>query len=146
MDANHNELSNSEIIERLKALELRMSRMESGYLVESSASENHEKIESYELDVKMVDGSLIESKIGESGLAWLGNIVLFFGIIFLVGYVVLTMVAAFFIRRKVPSQSCSGREFLQIVSIVFKLFALISVFMREKASSRVVPLKSLYLC
>ena len=87
MDANHNELSNSEIIERLKALELRMSRMESDYQGESSASENHEKIESYELEVKMADGSLIESKIGESGLAWLGNIVLFFGIIFLEQYI-----------------------------------------------------------
>jgi uncharacterized membrane protein len=33
------------------------------------------------------DGILLESKIGEYGLAWLGNIVLFFGIIFLTQYI-----------------------------------------------------------
>jgi len=42
--------------------------------------EESERVDQYK---EISDGSFIESKIGEFGLAWLGNIVLFFGIIFL---------------------------------------------------------------
>jgi len=87
MATNQTELSNREIIDKLSALELRLSRLEadSGYsrvpIVESVEPELMEDFN------KISDGTLLESKIGESGLAWLGNIVLFLGITFLVQYI-----------------------------------------------------------
>lgn len=55
--------------------------------MEYSPSKDKGETEPLEQLKEISDGSLIESKIGEFGLAWLGNIVLFFGIIFLVQFV-----------------------------------------------------------
>lgn len=87
MVADENELSSQEIIEKLNMLELRMSRLEAGLNLEPISEENLEEPEPFEPFHKISDGSFIESKIGESGLAWLGNIVLFLGITFLVQYI-----------------------------------------------------------
>ena len=42
--------------------------------------------EDFEFKLPLVSQSAIEFRVGEYGMAWLGNIVLFFGIAFLVGY------------------------------------------------------------
>ena len=87
MSANQNELSNSQIIERLNSLEKRISQLESEYPLDSTISETIEEPDVYEQEFKLTSGSFIESKVGESGLAWLGNIVLFLGITFLEQYI-----------------------------------------------------------
>jgi hypothetical protein len=81
--------------ERLSALESRISLLENEIRsIRSSkrvlATEPEEdNPEDYRLSLKLpgqdVEGG-IETKIGEYGLAWLGNIVLFFGIVFLTQY------------------------------------------------------------
>lgn len=87
MTANKTELSNREIIEKLNAIELRLSRLEAGSEYRRVPIEESEEPELTEGFKKISDGSILETKIGESGLAWLGNIVLFFGIAFLVQYI-----------------------------------------------------------
>ena len=44
------------------------------------------KIREFELNLSFSEKGNVESRIGEYGLAWLGNIVLLFGISFLVQY------------------------------------------------------------
>ena len=67
-------------------MELRISQLESKRVL-TVQDESTEEIEK-ELQFKTVAvGSILESKVGEFGLSWLGNIVLFFGIIFLVQYI-----------------------------------------------------------
>lgn len=87
MDTNHDELSNNEIIERLKAFEQRISRIEASLYLKPISEEKLEEAESSEPFNKISDGTFIESKVGEFGLAWIGNIVLFFGMIFLLQYI-----------------------------------------------------------
>ncbi|NQV01756.1 MAG: hypothetical protein HQ542_03855 [Bacteroidia bacterium] len=76
------------ILKRLDNFETRLNRMETRmgntYIYDSP----EEKVEMPGFSLKITDSgeSLLESRIGEYGLAWLGNIVLFFGIIFLVQY------------------------------------------------------------
>jgi len=86
MEKNHNELSYNEIISRLDQLELRLSRLEESPANRIQHAEELEEPELFKSFKSDSDGSLLETKIGESGLAWLGNIVLFFGIAFLVQY------------------------------------------------------------
>ena len=82
------------IRERMDALEARLEKLESA-LSSPSVREKFayqpyapdEDINPAELlSIKKGDESLLESKIGEYGLAWLGNVVLFFGIVFLTQY------------------------------------------------------------
>lgn len=87
MATNHIKLSNQEIIDKLNALELRLSHLEAYSGVKQLAVEESKEQELMKDFKKISDGNLLETKIGESGLAWLGNIVLFFGIAFLVQYV-----------------------------------------------------------
>lgn len=86
MAKNHNELSYDEIISRLDQLELRLLRLEESPGNKIQPVEELEEPELFKSFKNDSDGSLLETKIGESGLAWLGNIVLFFGIAFLVQY------------------------------------------------------------
>ncbi|MCF6170830.1 MAG: hypothetical protein L3J66_07640 [Bacteroidales bacterium] len=87
MDTTQSEFSSKEIIERLNALELRMSRLEKGVAVVPEEEEAVELGNPFEQFKDISDGSFLESRIGEFGLAWLGNIVLFFGITFLVQHI-----------------------------------------------------------
>jgi hypothetical protein len=77
---------------RLSSLELRMSRLESGFII--TGKEKSDRIG----EMVQADGQVnisetldeeekgLESQIGRFGLAWLGNIVLLFGITFLTQY------------------------------------------------------------
>jgi hypothetical protein len=89
----------TEFPERLSALESRIAALES----EVRSLRNSKRVqetdpvednpEDYRLSFKLPgEGSEggFESKIGEYGLAWLGNIVLFFGIVFLTQYLINT--------------------------------------------------------
>jgi hypothetical protein len=80
---------------RLKSLEIRLARLESALAI-------HENINSYKdeevlqpNDPIVLSGKIneeekgLESRIGRFGLAWLGNIVLLFGISFLVQYLMI---------------------------------------------------------
>jgi len=115
------------ILERLQSLEMRLSgieaRLGTGKIAEVDArpekfSENT-VTSSPEDETAELDEAVIESRIGEHGLAWLGSLVLFFGIIFLMtfttslGYPVLSCVLgygastgvfilAYFLRRSFP--------------------------------------------
>ncbi len=84
MDTHQSEFSSKEIIERLKTLESRITRLEAALHMEyAQKSEEVPELKLSKPKQDTSDESLIESKIGEFGLAWLGNIVLFFCIIFL---------------------------------------------------------------
>ena len=85
--------------ERLSALESRIAALENevrslrspGRVLETDPDEDNP--EDYRLSLKLPGDDSeggIESKIGEYGLAWLGNIVLFFGIVFLTQYLINT--------------------------------------------------------
>ncbi|MBE0646599.1 MAG: hypothetical protein IH596_02325 [Bacteroidales bacterium] len=78
-----------DIQHRMNILERRMEKLES--LLEQREyhdDSSDDEVTMPRFSVKMGDSgeSLLESRIGEFGLAWLGNIVLFFGIIFLAQY------------------------------------------------------------
>lgn len=84
MVTDKSEKSSVDINEKIKTLESRISRIEAelhmGYdLHDDPKPQIYSKETSQSL--------ILESRIGEFGLAWLGNIVLFFGIIFLVQFV-----------------------------------------------------------
>ncbi len=79
--------SNLELSEKLLALEQRVAKLESGKSQESvSSREDDIGFNQLSLKVKTQSEGQLESSIGEYGLAWLGNIVLFFGISFFVQY------------------------------------------------------------
>ncbi|MFH1159776.1 MAG: hypothetical protein V1733_02370 [bacterium] len=88
-------LDSKSIREQLEQLELRIGKLEKKVEVMASHDTfsymNMEEVIAERGPAPMKseqdDGSLLESKIGEYGLAWLGNIVLFFGIIFLTQYI-----------------------------------------------------------
>lgn len=76
-----------ELAEKLHALELRLTQLESdskSFTVNSYAKDGEEENKGFTF--KKTKQSHIESNIGEYGLAWLGNFVLFFGITFFVQY------------------------------------------------------------
>lgn len=74
-----------EIVDKLNALEERVALLESDQK-HYSASIDQDEQEEFGLKLKIPGSGLSESSIGEFGLAWLGNIVLFFGITFFVKY------------------------------------------------------------
>jgi hypothetical protein len=76
-----------DLSDRLNALEIRLARLESERTLTSvSADDNEIEGESSGLNFKRPQQAHLESRIGEFGLAWLGNFVLFFGITFFVQY------------------------------------------------------------
>lgn len=116
-----------QILERLQSLETRLSVIEARFgtgkrtevdVRPESLSENTVPSEPEDEKAEL-DEAVIESRIGEYGLAWLGSLVLFFGIIFLMtfttnlGYPVLSsilgyassigvFILAYFLRRSFP--------------------------------------------
>lgn len=87
MVTDKSETSRVDINEKIKTLESRISRIEAelhmGYDLHDDNDDPEPQIYSKETS----QGLILESRIGEFGLAWLGNIVLFFGIIFLIQFV-----------------------------------------------------------
>ena len=79
--------TNLELFDRIKSLEKRLDRLEKSINYGNAVSEEEEietkKVVSKEIEI---DDNEIESSIGQFGLAWMGNIVLFVGITFLVQY------------------------------------------------------------
>ena len=77
---------------RLQSIELRLSRLETstGMSPGNNPYKAEEKIQVAELmtnpDILIEEEQGLESKIGRFGLAWIGNIVLLFGIVFLTQY------------------------------------------------------------
>ena len=140
------------ILERLYALEMRMETIEtlvkSGKVPEpgwhpSAVAASQEPESDDELLV--VDKVAIESKIGEYGLAWLGSLVLLFGIIFLMtfassqGYPVLAsalgyasaagvFILAHFLRRSFPHMvfmlNISGHILIYYITLQLYFFSL----------------------
>jgi hypothetical protein len=93
MTDNENELEKIE--SRLKSLENRLSRLESAFVIPEKETMNssEEQVQTSELLLnskgKNEEEKGLESQIGQFGLAWLGNIVLLFGIIFLTQYLMI---------------------------------------------------------
>lgn len=88
MNSKSDQTGNSgyqELASKLEALEKRIALLESAKKFRPVHSEDEED-EEINLGFRHSDDTQYESNIGEYGLAWLGNIVLFFGITFLVEY------------------------------------------------------------
>ena len=75
-----------ELIAKVDALELRVVQLESNRKPFNAPPVSKITDEKLSIVSEEVSDEQIESNIGQYGLAWLGNIVLFFGIIFLVEY------------------------------------------------------------
>ncbi|HEY3373351.1 MAG TPA: hypothetical protein VGK10_21080 [Prolixibacteraceae bacterium] len=88
MDSNSDQSGHSgydELAERLFALEQRVAQLESAKKASRAASKEDED-EEISFKILQSGDTHYESNFGEYGLAWLGNVVLFFGITFLVEY------------------------------------------------------------
>src|SRR5674476_198343 len=90
MTEHENELGKIE--SRLKSLETRLARLESVLVIRERENTNYseEQVQPSEVSFNSErtdeEEKGLESQIGQFGLAWLGNIVLLFGIIFLTQY------------------------------------------------------------
>ena len=99
MTDHENELEKIE--SRLKSLENRLARLESAFVIPEKETMNssEEQVETSELLINSEgineEEKGLESQIGRFGLAWLGNIVLLFGIIFLTQYMMIQEIAFF---------------------------------------------------
>ena len=88
MSSKSDQIGNSgyqELSDRLIALEKRVTLLESAKRNEQVPAEEDEN-EEISFKIGQSGDTQYESNIGEYGLAWLGNVVLFFGITFLVEY------------------------------------------------------------
>lgn len=80
---------------QLSSLEDRLSRLESAFLSAENKNLNKSEVTAQTTDTSSIpvtldeEGRGLESQIGRFGLAWLGNIVLLFGIIFLTEYLMI---------------------------------------------------------
>lgn len=80
--------------DRLDSLELRLAKLESAFALNNSGLQSGNAYE-YQSDEALSDEELItdeekglESRIGRVGLAWLGNIVLLFAVLFFTEYII----------------------------------------------------------
>lgn len=93
MTDHENELGKIE--SRLKSLETRLTRLESVLVIPERENTDYSDEQAQPLEVSLnsektdVEEKGLESQIGQFGLAWLGNIVLLFGIIFLTQYLMI---------------------------------------------------------
>lgn len=88
MNANSDQSGNSlyqELAEKINTLEQRITKLESKRKDNYIPSEEDE-FEGLSFNIKLPGDGQFESSFGKYGLAWLGNIVLFFGIIYFVQY------------------------------------------------------------
>ncbi len=78
--------------DELESVKNRLTQLESSFeklSIQKVQIKEHVAIdndEDFEIKIPFISDGSIEFRIGEFGMAWLGNIVLFFGITFLVGY------------------------------------------------------------
>ena len=93
---NENSISqHDDIFEKLNSLENRINKLEnkllkSRHFSEIQASESDQtddEVPFYRRTINDDSDDAMESKIGEYGLSWMGNIVLLFGIVFLLQYI-----------------------------------------------------------
>jgi hypothetical protein len=84
-----NEFNSQHIIEKLSALESRISRIEAKLrLISSGELYEREREEDYEdIRIKKPKDAALESNLVEYGLSWLSTIAFIFGVIFLMSYV-----------------------------------------------------------
>jgi len=93
MIMENNESNNRKIHERLESLELRLTRIESKLEIEKGEMKPVQEEGSaaqmlgIQVEKQQDRGSLFESKLGQYGLGWIGNIVLLFGITFFSQYI-----------------------------------------------------------
>jgi hypothetical protein len=92
MSENHHSPNHDpDIREQLQRIEQRLARLESKFeaLPAGTRQRYLDEDDEEEVELRLPKGSssLIESRIGEYGFAWLGNIVLILGIIFLTDYI-----------------------------------------------------------
>jgi hypothetical protein len=91
LQQNHSESTRLDtLFEHIRSLESRLTAVEEEFRLAKSAQsgyrQGYSNDETDESDMIEVDKSLIESKVGEYGLAWLGSIVLLLGISFLMAF------------------------------------------------------------
>jgi len=87
MGSSDNVVKNDEFISRFMQFEKRVSELET-LLKSKTIADYEDEVPELENPIKSIHlGNVFESKVGEIGLAWIGNIVLLFGIIFLVQFI-----------------------------------------------------------
>ena len=107
--------------DRLSAIEISLKNLDIQN-IRIDESELTESGEDFEFKFPAVSKSAIESKVGEYGMAWLGNIVLFFGITFLVGYLrksdfaVFSVLAGFIAVAGIYATSYATRKLYSFLS------------------------------
>lgn len=87
MVSSDNVVKNDDLLNRFMQLEKRVMELET--LIQSKpVSDYEDEVPELKNPIKSIHlGNVFESKVGEIGLAWIGNIVLLFGIIFLVQFI-----------------------------------------------------------
>jgi hypothetical protein len=126
------------ILKRLDSIEERLASLESGReqvkQVQSVSGEGTEDEDSGFSDLKISMSVPFESKLGEYGLAWLGNIVLFFAIVFLwqyfndAGKPIISLIVGGFSVAGVFSMSYYFRKSFTYLSLIFNLFGYIILY------------------
>ncbi|MCK9401584.1 MAG: DUF2339 domain-containing protein [Bacteroidales bacterium] len=81
-------INGGNLADRIRDLEIRVSQLENGLVTTQSdgVHSDSEDVHIEQPETGFSGAAAFESKFGEFGLAWLGNLVLLFGIIFLVQY------------------------------------------------------------
>jgi len=81
-------INGGNLADRIRELEIRVSQLENGLVTTPSdgVHSDSEDVHIEQPETGFSGAAAFESKFGEFGLAWLGNLVLLFGIIFLVQY------------------------------------------------------------
>ena len=128
----------NEILRRLDSIEERISFLESA----KARDVQDQKLDEYQADedesgfsdLNLSISAPFESKLGEYGLAWLGNIVLFFAIVFLwqyfndAGKPVISMVVGIISVAGVFVLSHYFRKSFSYMSFIFNLFGFIILY------------------
>lgn len=143
-----------ELFSRIEALEQRIAQLETevmGGRLRRPHRETDEAGGGLEVDLS---GSVLESKFGEFGLAWLGNLVLLFGILFLVIYLqnkglssvsillgYASTAALFLVGRYLRNTHKSMAAIVTLTGyiLLFLVTVLLHYFTREPLIRQVVP-------
>lgn len=138
MTDQENELEKIE--SRLKALEIRLSRLESVLVIPEKDISYHSEEKAQPAEIshgpeKADDEEKgLETQIGQFGLAWLGNIVLLFGIIFLTQYLmiqehrILSVVLGYLSALSIYSLSIYLKKTNVHMSFMFRMNSLVLLF------------------
>lgn len=129
-----------EIKTRLQSIEVRLSRLESALTTadNTNASGSEDKAQTADQftdsDSLTAEDKGLESKIGRFGLAWLGNIVLLFGIVFLaqylmnLGYRFLSVLFGYFAAGSILFLANYLKKANSHLAFIFKLNALVLLY------------------